>query len=439
MARLFNFKNLFFFVFFIFSFLLSLQLHRNINRFDWKSEIFADKAGYYIYLPASFLYQFRYDKIPAGMDEKCGNGFQLDSVNRKFHDKYTCGVAILLTPFFLGTHLLSVGLNIPEEAGFSVLYFKMTDLAAAFYLVAGLWLLFNVLRRFYRPLVVYLSLLLLFFGTNLFYYTQVDGLMSHVFSFFLFSAFLNQLLKLLDNPDNYRAFLGMCLALALAVLIRPTNLFIASAFFFLGAGNLQETVKRAGILFRPKYFMTLITLFILVYLPQLFYWHYLSGHWFFNAYQGESFIYWNSPKLAEVWFAPLNGLFLYSPLVLMIVAAIGWMIVRRETNGIYLALLFLGISYVFASWYAWHFGCSYGQRSFVEYYTILSLPLAWLVSRIVDGKRRLFTWFAALLLLFLSYYSVRMSLHYDKCFYSTAWDWAKLSNDILKAGIFLIR
>jgi hypothetical protein len=45
----------------------------------------SDKVGYYVYLPATFLYHFKAQEFPANVDSLTGNGFYLDTKTIKFN------------------------------------------------------------------------------------------------------------------------------------------------------------------------------------------------------------------------------------------------------------------------------------------------------------------------------------------------------------------
>ena len=66
-------------------------------------EIYSDKADYYVYLPATFIYNWEVTKFPKGIDIAT-IGFTLDYKHRKIVVKTTCGEAILVCPFFLASH-----------------------------------------------------------------------------------------------------------------------------------------------------------------------------------------------------------------------------------------------------------------------------------------------------------------------------------------------
>ncbi|MBN1199017.1 MAG: hypothetical protein JXA23_06675, partial [Bacteroidales bacterium] len=63
-------SRVFFIGILLISLFLSFQIHRDREFFTWKSELWADRAGYYIYLPAVFLYRFDVTKAPEKIWEK---------------------------------------------------------------------------------------------------------------------------------------------------------------------------------------------------------------------------------------------------------------------------------------------------------------------------------------------------------------------------------
>ncbi|MCF8229989.1 MAG: hypothetical protein K9J24_13665, partial [Bacteroidales bacterium] len=77
-----------------------------------------------------------------------------------------------------------------ERNAFSPVYHWSLNVAAVFYLMAGMLLLGLFLKKHFRKLVVWLVLFSILAGTNLFYYSMDETGMSHVYSFFLFSLFL---------------------------------------------------------------------------------------------------------------------------------------------------------------------------------------------------------------------------------------------------------
>jgi len=158
-------------VFFIPLFAICLYLSYDINflnRIGGLPEISSDKAQYYVYLPATFIYGWDIHKFPAGIEKKC-EGFHLDYKRNKLEDKMTCGVAMLWAPFFLVTHFIAVHWNLQPD-GFSDFYERMTVIPGVFYLVLGLFFLRKFLGNYVTRKISYITVLLIFAGTNLYYY-----------------------------------------------------------------------------------------------------------------------------------------------------------------------------------------------------------------------------------------------------------------------------
>ncbi|NBY10976.1 MAG: hypothetical protein EBQ77_08260, partial [Sphingobacteriia bacterium] len=170
--------------FFIF---LSLNRHSKSGIQNYHSEIWADKAGYYIYLPAFFIYNFQVDGLPAEIDKKTGNGFIVR--DGKIITKYTYGVALLQAPFFIICHVLSKLCNLQDD-GFSLIYHKSINIAAVIYSFFSFIFLFNFLIRYLKKKVVIITLACLYIGTNIFYYSVFETGMSHIYSLFLFASYL---------------------------------------------------------------------------------------------------------------------------------------------------------------------------------------------------------------------------------------------------------
>jgi hypothetical protein len=429
-------KGKFDWIIFVSLFLLGLYLAYDINfshRQNHQPEIFSDKADYYVYLPATFIYSWDIHKFPAGIEKKCA-GFHFDYKHNKLQDKTTCGIAILWAPFFLITHLIAVHWNLQPD-GFSDFYQKMTILPGVFYLVLGLFFLMKFLRNYFSRGVSYITVFLIFAGTNLYYFGIDDGLMSHVNSFFLFALFLFFLKKFLDQgKKSFALFVGICFVLSLAILIRPTNILLFTWMIFLDITSLKALWKRILLFLKPAYILAFIITASLVFLPQFIYWKYLTGHFLYYSYPGEGFANWKNPMMIAVWFSPLNGFFLYTPLALLFIAGIVIMIVKKIPNGIFIGLFFLLITYIFASWHIWSFGGSFGYRPFVEYYSLLALPFGYFLASLKALKNLYIRSLLIIFIIFSGYYNLRLTYNQRWNPYST-WSWDDYFIYLDEAGI----
>jgi hypothetical protein len=337
----------------------------------WKRNIWADKSGYYSYLPFSIIYGFDAKKISSENVEKTGLGFSIEQ--DKFKTKYTSGVAILQLPFFLFIHVL---LPTKEADGFSFAYDKVLFYSSVFYLILGLFFLFLFIRNYTSDISAFLSLLIILYGSNLYYYTAVASGMSHVYSFFLFSAFVYFSHQFIVIKKNWQLII-LAIICGLIVLIRPTNIIFLLVFFIIFYQNHQtwKWKELRTLLIVPKV-LVFILIVILVFLPQLLYWKYLTGSFIHYSYDNETFSNLLSPKLLLFWFSPNNGLFTYSPVWILFLIVTIYLAIQRNIWAFFALFLFLTTSYLSASWHIWTFGCGFGSRNLVEYTAVFALPVA---------------------------------------------------------------
>src|SRR5690606_9620175 len=107
-----------------------------------------------------------------------------------------------------------------------------------------------------------------------------------------------------------------------------------------------------------------------------------------------------------------NGLFLYSPTALLVLAGVGLGLRKRARHSPAPILIFWFATYLFASWWAWWFGGAFGHRCYVEYYALLAIPLAGLLQGGFQARSALLRHALPVLLVALMIYSVRLSLLY---------------------------
>ena len=398
---------------------LSFNRHSKTGIFFYRSQIFADKAGYYVYLPATILYQFDPQLFPEEIDKKTGYGFHLSAENNTVQTKYTYGVAFFQLPFFLAAHALADALGF-EANGFSLIYHWAIDLSAIFYFLVGLLFLYQLLRQLFIKKTVVLTIFFLILSTNLFYYALIETGMSHVYSFTLFSIVLFLFFNwkiFINKPIFFGILLGFLFSMIL--IIRPSNLVFIVAVLFINKDYLQ----RLRLMLNPYFLGSFVLIGTVFLLPQFIYWNYATGSFFSYSYENESFSNWNTPKILEVLFEPNNGHILYNPVMLIIIIGIALMIKKHMTNAYLILFVNIIVVYVTASWWIYSFGCGYGNRNMVEYYSLLSIPLA---SLIEVNKNRFSNYFLFGVLIFFSLYNLKMIYSYGGCWFGEEnWDWVE--------------
>jgi hypothetical protein len=399
---------------------LALNRHSHSDPYSYHGELWADRAGYYVYLPATFQYGFNARTFPPGLDTLTGHGFGIDAAKDRIITKYTSGVAILQAPFYLIGHGIATLLALPDEA-YGPVDRTIVDVAGPVYLSAGFLLLFLALRRRHPGRTIVWTLLALYTGSNLFYYTIGDPGMSHIYSFFLFSL----LIFLLDGLTNGNARTSTLIALGAVagsiVLVRPTNVVFLLVAPLLGAPTVKEGLLRWRVLLTPGRLVLFLLPAVAVWVPQLLYWDHAYGSAFTWPYAGEGFTNALAPRTAEFWFAPNNGLFTYTPLYALVLWATvtSW---RQGDRGSAAASLvaFLLVSYLGSSWWVWHFGCGFGSRTMVEYLALFAFPLtAWTRWSAMRYGR----WLPIALFTLLAAHELKLVYSYGDCWFHDTWDW----------------
>ncbi|MCF8254842.1 MAG: hypothetical protein K9H61_04115 [Bacteroidia bacterium] len=387
---------------------LAFNKHSRSKVYTYSSLIMSDKAGYYVYLPALFLYDFKSNQFPEKVDSLTGNGFYLNPITNKVESKYPVGTAILEAPFFLAAHTFQI-LTGGNEDGFNKSYQNFIDLAAIFYLLAGLFFLGQFLKRFFEPKLVFLSLAALLLGSNLFYYSFFEGAYSHVYSFFLFSAILEFLKRFSENPKR-KNWLTLIALFCMVILVRQLNV----VFIFICLFSIPKPFQLAKQRSLVDWALAIV-LAILVLSPQILYNLYLSGSPLFYSYKNEGFIFWNHPKIMEVLVGFENGLISTNPLHLF---TLGGIIILGKNNK-KLALLalisFIVCTYIYASWWAYKLGCSYGHRGFVDIYPILAIALASSFKYVQNLPSKFGQIAFILIIIFLVAFNLKFMYTYDSC------------------------
>lgn len=431
--KLLNKKWILYFLIFIVSYLSLIKLAESFNKWEfgmWQSEIYADKSGYYIYLPATFIHGYYKDAYPENIDSQLG-GFHFS--DGKVITKYTCGVAILTSPFFLISHT-ATKLSGAKAEGFSTDYLSFTYYSSVFYLMLGMLALFLFLRRRFSVVPSIITIILLTFGTNLYYYTFYDPYMSHVYSFAMFAILIYLTDQFWINKKRLTLII-LAIVSGFIILLRPSNIIFLSVILFLDLSSFKLLKERFLVLISPINLSLFAVFSFLVLLPQMIYWKFISGNFIFYSYKGEGFTNWKQPNIIEVLFSPNNGLIPYTPAFIIIIIGIIVMIARKKANRWMVVALFLIHLYIVSSWWVFNYGCSFGQRSFVEFLAITSIPLAGLFK--INLKPFNIAWLISLLL-FSSYFilfNLRVSDTYIRCFTGSDWDWKLYKRHLLRAEI----
>jgi len=351
---------------------------------------------------------------------------------QKLYTKYTCGVAIMLSPFFLIANTIADIFHLDKGMGYAPIFGFFLILSTSCYLTLGLYCVYKILRQYSDTFPTIISCLIIWLGTNLFYYTILNPGLTHTFTFALTAVVVYFTHKYYQDI-NHKTLLVITMAIALLVLLRPTDILAALYFFLFRINSLQELWQR--ILFwlkKPIELLLFPVSIFIAYIPQFMYWKYISGSFIIYSYENEGFSLWKNPMLPEIWYHPQNGLFLYAPLLLLSIVGIILTWNKRAYSAKTTALIFMLNSYICASWWYWNFGAAYGYRPFIDFLPILAIPMAYVVQYLSKTKLpiRIFSFAAILFLLFLS---VRLNMIYAWPWEGKDWGWDNVLEKHLQA------
>lgn len=381
----------------------------NENKWRQQRVLDWDKSGYYLYLPATFIYHDLCNlAFYPKMDEKYvfSNHYPWYGIYEQHNthhrlDKYAIGISVLQLPFFLVSHFITIITHHYPADGYSPYYLLGIIFSTICYVFMGLLLLRNLLLRYFSDNIVAIVILLIGLGTNLYYYTAFEPGMSHPYSFFLFAAAVNWTdLFYRTNKRVYGVIVGLCMGLI--IIARPTNILLIIALLCWGLKNKSDLKERFAFI-RRNYITILISIFcsFLVIMIQLSYWKYITDHWVYFSYQEEGFNFLK-PEIWKGLFSYRKGWFVYTPVAF--IAMIGFIqsLKKYKVMTIGLLIFFITNIYVIFSWYQWYYGGGFGSRPMIDSLPVTAFLLACFLQFTASKKRFIKSTIYLILLSFLT-------------------------------------
>ena len=380
----------------------SLAKHRH-----WQQPISWDAFGYYLYLPAILIHHDVAIKDPAWFDElfdrydPSATVYQfnyMDDGGRAI--KYPIGLAMLWLPFFLIAHFLAGLLDLPQD-GMSAIYQWAMVIGSWCYFLLGLVWLRKVLLHAFGDRVAAITIILLVIGSNVLYMTVFDPLMPHMFLFSLYAGIIWYTIRWHERPSlRSAAMIGTLIGIAIACRNTEFIILLIPLLWGIKERGLRGQVRLMGKF--PLHFSIAAVLLVLMCVPQLLYWKYVTGDLFYISYTnaGEG-LDLHRPHILKVLFSFRKGVFIYTPLIG--IAFLGVFFLRRWIpRGSHAIIIYLMINlWVVSSWTIWWYADSFGNRGLVQSYAVLALPLASLIAGGLRSRSRVvLSVVAAMLVLF---------------------------------------
>ncbi len=375
-----------------------------------------DVDQYYSYLIAEFIhhdFNFHFDH----------HFWLIEAPNGNLVPKVTMGMAILYFPFFI------IGNNIAyvfdyDSLGYSAPFSWCVHFGTIIYTLIGFWYLRKSLLLFFTEWVSAITLLLVLFATNLFYYTFREGEMTHSYLFFLFSIFFYHTLKWHFTKKNKHLYY-LAFTASFITLIRPTEIIVLLIPLLYQVTSLKALqVKLKELIALKEKLLIAAFLFILPLIPQLIFWKKHTGQYLFFSYGSNEHFFFLDPKIYSVLFGWHKGWFIYTPIALFMIAGLVMMFFKWKKMAVPITIYLALNIYLVSSWWDWGFGGAFGMRALVQCFAFLAFPLAYFINRITLIKKKILKMTAATLcfLLFSFFISLNIFQMWQFKIFSIHWD-----------------
>ena len=384
------------------------------NGTDWTRVLTWDGFGYYYYLPMVFI-QKTISLENLDLANQIFAKYDPSSTLYQFTTmpdgrniiRYSSGQAVLYFPFFLIGHLIATLTDYPAD-GFSKPYNLSILLGGLVYHVLGIALIARILLRFYADKIVGVTLVVLFFGTNLYSLLNGTALSSHGSALLLIAGFITIVDSYYRQKSMSKMFLAGCV-FGLICINRPTDFItiIPAILWPMAIPGITVKQELKKLFTNAKHVLAFLIPTLFFAFLQFGYWKYAGGNWFINSYgnPGEGLDFLN-PHTIPFLFSFKSGWLLYTPLMALVLIFLVTKVFKKDGKMLIVFVYTLVFIYLASSWTNWWYGGGFSQRSMVQAYVLLSLPLAGLVDYSFFQGRKLSRVLGVLIpaLVFLSFW-----------------------------------
>jgi hypothetical protein len=356
---------------------------RNIISYDY--------YGFYLYLPAFFIYD----------DIKITNLEVYDSLNNIYNNtplfsqfsvgpgdnkviRFFAGMSYMFAPGFFTGHVIAHLTDYPAD-GFSLPYQRALLVSGMIISLLGLFFSRKILLRFFNDTITSITLVLLFIGSNLVFFYTYGNDAPHLYLFALYTIFIWLTISWLDSP-SYRKAALLGLVSGLIIVSRPSEMISLIIPLAWGIYN-WKTLRQKILLFvrNYKHLLLALVLGVVVILPQIAYWKIVTGSYFFSPYDDPaSTLKLAQPEFINTLFGFRKGWFIYAPMMVFAVAGLVVMFRKYPGYALPLAIFILLNTYLIASFTSL---ISFGWRAFIQSYAMLVLPLGFFVDFVITRKK----------------------------------------------------
>ncbi len=350
-------------------------------------EISWDVLGYYLYLPSTFIH---HDPMLTNIDwltslnedhQLTGTFYQISS-NQYGEPMYFffMGMSFFYLPFFLVAHGVSWMIGSAQD-GFSIIYQYSLVCGGLIYTLIGLIFLRKILIEFFTDKSSAFVIIVIVLGTNYIHHLTLDNLATVNVLFMLMSILCYNTIQWHKTSKNYN-LIAISLSVFLMGLVKPSEI-IAGVIPILWNIHSRESLQIKISLIKINWKAILFSIFlgILLFIPQIAYWHAKTGKWIYDSYKNPGVgLDLLTPHVFETLFSYRKGWFVYTPV--MILALLGFPMIYKQNRSIFLSasIYFLLSFYIISSWSEWWYGAAYSIRPLITTYPILAIGLAYFIQ-----------------------------------------------------------
>lgn len=365
-----------------------------------------DNFGYYLYLPATFIYDdLKIEHLEWVHDirekYKPSDGFyQAHFIEEGTHViQYTMGMAVIYMPAFWAGHLYALASDNYPADGFSAPYQFAVLLYSLCLLAIGLYFLRKLALAYFSDKIVALSIIALCFGSNYFQLTSTNTSSPHAILFPFYAILLYLVYKWHLKP-SYRLSSLFAVLFGVMVLARPNELIFCLIPILWGVSSWSSFKNKIRFFLNNyKHLLLIIGILTCIGSLQMLYWKFTSNHWLYDSYTNEGFKLL-SPYLSEYLFSYKKGWLIYSPIFFLLIVGYYQLYKKSKQLAFPLLLHFIFTIWVLSSWDNWWYADSFSQRSIVQCYPVFIFPFAFFMESLWSKKTVLkFSVFGLILLL----------------------------------------
>jgi hypothetical protein len=364
-----------------------------------------DTYGYYLYLPAIIIHHdpFLKGDWPEKLNEKYSPTATFYQVTEKKNDKraiiYNIGYSICYLPAFLIGHTVAIiagydvdGMSPPYQISLLVL--------ALVYNILGIFFLRKLLLLYFQDSVATLSLIVIYFGTNLYMSAGLSLCMPHNLLFLTNCLYLIYVGKWFDKYQTKDALIAG-LILGMNTITRPTELTLIVVPLLWGVTNFNLFPKQFTFFWEyRKQVMIFISCVVGCILLQFSYWFLATDSFQFNFHAQRLYVL--DPNMFKFLFSYKKGWLLYTPL--MTIGLLSHYYIYKRNKKIFwsFATYTFLIIYALSSWECWWYAASFGQRPMIESYPFFAISFGYFFIAIGQFKILQKTAIYAVLLFFIA-------------------------------------